>query len=414
MVVLALACAPIDTDSKVASDDLFPDGVCSPEVTVPVPAGADPVRADPDSPVYGDLPAPFQVRLGLSSNDPSTALSFTWRTDRDTLASVVEMQGPDGKMTRFPGASFLFSRGEARIHEVHACGLVPDSRYQYRVGGEQSFSTWKTIETPPSPSTSATFRFAVIGDTRTHPEVWGELSRAIDEADPDVILFTGDAVESGGDLADWDAFFNASGDLLSRRLLLFSHGNHEFLAPDYFAQIAMPGNEQWFDVRWKNLHFVALNDTVMDEDDVLVTQPVFMDTVFAADDADIWRVTFHHQDLYSITAAHESDLTLRHTWGPAFDRNHVAFDFEGHNHVYERTLPIKADALAADGRGTTYVVAGGGGAPLYGEAVSDQWFAFQRHVIHSWVLVDVTDESLTISAHDIYGRTLDVGTIAHP
>jgi hypothetical protein len=414
MLWLALACTPVDTDSIAQYDALFPDDVCSPEVTVPGPVGAAVVPADRDAPVYGDLPAPFQVRLGLPTSDPSTSRSFTWRTDRETLVSTVEIQGPSGYVGTFAGASFLFDRGDARIHEVHACGLAPGAAYRYRVGGPQAFSTWHEMSTPPSPSTSDSFRFAVVGDCRDHPEVWGMLARAMDQANPDFILFTGDAVSSGSNLSDWDAFFNAAGEQLARRPLLFAHGNHEFLAPDYFAEVSMPGNEQWYDVRWRNAHFVALNDTVVDDADMTTTEPAFMDAAFGGDDPMVWRVTFHHQDLYAITQAHASDLPLRAAWAPVLDRNHVAFDFEGHNHAYERTSPIKADALAPDGKGTTYVVAGGGGAPLYYESVPDQWYANQRHVIHSWVMVDVTPETVTLSAFDVHGRLLDTTTVQHP
>ena len=86
-------------------------------------------------------------------------------------------------------------------------------------------------------------------------------------------------------------------------------------------------------------------------------------------------VCFFHHCAYSTTAQHASDGGVRGAWAPLFDCYQVDLVLQGHNHLYERTDPIRANAPtreAPDGStiepakdGTTYIVAGSAGRPRY-------------------------------------------------
>jgi hypothetical protein len=92
---------------------------------------------------------------------------------------------------------------------------------------------------------------------------------------------------------------------------------------------------------------------------------------------------FHHC-AYSTTDAHASDGGVRAAWCDLFDRYHVDLVLQGHNHVFERTDPIRAGqptTVAADNSvvypdtdGTVYYTVGCAGRPRYnfapGEAES--------------------------------------------
>ena len=70
--------------------------------------------------------------------------------------------------------------------------------------------------------------------------------------------------------------------------------------------------------------------------------------------------------------------------------------FSGHDHAYERALPI---------RGVTYVVTGGGGKHLYGVRANGQTAASAS--AHHATLVRVSGEHLTLEAVKPDGTVLD-------
>ncbi len=79
-------------------------------------------------------------------------------------------------------------------------------------------------------------------------------------------------------------------------------------------------------------------------------------------------VVFMHHAPYSTSSAHGSEGGVREAWVPLFDQYSVDLVISGHNHSYERTLPLRHGAVTTDSRtlvdssaGTTYVTAGGGG-----------------------------------------------------
>lgn len=84
-------------------------------------------------------------------------------------------------------------------------------------------------------------------------------------------------------------------------------------------------------------------------------------------------VAFYHHCAYVSGGDNGSDAGVRATLAPLFDEFGVDLAVQGHNHLYERTDPIKAGhsrASAPDGAtvhpasdGTTYICAGSGGRP---------------------------------------------------
>ncbi len=86
-------------------------------------------------------------------------------------------------------------------------------------------------------------------------------------------------------------------------------------------------------------------------------------------------VAFFHHCAYSTTNNHASDGGVRDALDPLFSRYQVDLVVQGHNHVFERTDPIRNGVRtrsAPDGStvhpsrdGVTYICAGSGGRPRY-------------------------------------------------
>ena len=119
---------------------------------------------------------------------------------------------------------------------------------------------------------------------------------------------------------------------------------------------------------------------------------------FRADPAIDFIIAFYHHCAFSTCSSHSSDGGVRSTLGPLFAQYQVDLAIQGHNHLYERTNPIRYDAAKNGGSssvqavslsprdaavvhpatdGTTYVVVGSAGWPRYdwgGPVESDRNF----------------------------------------
>jgi 3',5'-cyclic AMP phosphodiesterase CpdA len=101
-----------------------------------------------------------------------------------------------------------------------------------------------------------------------------------------------------------------------------------------------------------------------------------------------FKVFFGHHPAYS-SGSHGSTKKMQEYLQPLFEGNGVQLVFAGHDHTYERTI-INV---------ITYVVSGGGGAPLYGlEQLKDNPKGLVFREIYNFVQIDVTANGLVLSA----------------
>ena len=129
----------------------------------------------------------------------------------------------------------------------------------------------------------------------------------------------------------------------------------------------------------------------------------------AADPAIKWRVAFDHRPFYSTGQRHGADHTYVKWVRPVLEKYHVDVVFSGHEHTYERTLPMLNGVARSEspktwtqGAGPAYVVTGGGGAPVYNDfGPAQPWDAVRRKG-HEHVRVDI----------DASGNTLRLTAIA--
>jgi len=408
MLLLPALLAGCHTLEKIAEDSAVTAGACGDPILVPLSAfDTDPaVPADPDEPTFGSTrPDPFQVHLSWV-HEPSTSMAMVWRTDADTRASRVQYGTDSSYGSEVSGASFFAIEDTefGRIHEAHVCGLSPGTTYHYRVGGEGHWSEGRTFTTAPAPGTPARFRFLVAGDSRDNQAVWGQILAAAEPMAPDFYMFSGDAVDLGTNMDEWDAWYQNGEGYLDRRPLMLAHGNHEFNVQPFYALVAHPGNEQWFSFDYAHAHFVVLNDTVAVTDGRTI-QAQWMEQDLAAT-TQPWRFAFHHIPAYSSCTTHGSEPDLQEKWSPVEEAGGVAVDFAGHNHNYERSVPLRGGAEVPATEGTTYVVSAGAGADLYGNDRS-QPFTATATVDHNFVLVEVDGGTLTLTAYDLVGNVLD-------
>lgn len=417
-LVLAIsvgACAEWSTQREaraINADGAIND--CDPEIGLPTNVFNLAVSpADPHAEIYGEeAPDPFAVRLNWPSSDPSTSISIVWRTDNETLASAVELWSREERVMRFEGASFLFggrgdSAGDHRVHEFKICsGLKPDTEYHYRVGGEGHWSEIRSFRTAPEPGTFDSFRVAVMGDSREGYDIWGDIARQADTHDPDFFVFAGDMVQTGSMQHEWDEWFTQAEDVLSRKVVVPTHGNHELLAIHYFANWSLPHNEEWFQIRYGDLYLISLNDTVFDMQHRELEQVEYMDQVWGQAPADAWKVPVHHHSIYASSSRHGSNHQLRRQWEPSYDQHQPQLVLAAHNHTYERSVPIRNGEPANEGEGTVYIVTGGAGAPLY-RGQDERWYNEVFNATEHFMIADFGPDQIDVVVRDMAGNVID-------
>ncbi len=397
LFLLALACTP-----EPAVRDTAPvtgPRACGVTLREPPMLGEDAEDlpfAVPHVPVLGADPEPWNMRRGIH-DDPAYDATFLWQTDLGTLASRLALDGPDGAVS-VDGASFPAADDSSRLHELHLCGLEPATTYSYRVGGRGAWSEDFEFTTAPVEA-DAEVRLVVLGDSRDDLKIWTQVLEQAADFEPDLLLHTGDVVALGGLQSLWDEFFAVSEGVLASTPMVVVHGNHEFMAPNFWGGFALPDAEQYFSVDWGALHLVGLNDMatgdmVQEQDDWLAQD--------LADNERAWPIGSHHQPTWT-DGNHAANIESREDWNPLFEQHAPTLIVAGHNHLYERTVPILGEEQ--DEAGVTYLTIGGSGAPLYGTG-SDWFLALTESVYHVLVL-DMTSERLDAVAYRLDGSVLD-------
>jgi hypothetical protein len=222
-----------------------------------------------------------------------------------------------------------------------------------------------------TPAQDRSLTFMVLGDTRTGHEAHQRVvDKMLELGPPPLYLHTGDLVSDGSELSQWDTFLDIEHDLMQVSTLYPTMGNHERNHSNYFDVLNPPG--PWYSFDSGDAHFVCLQ--VDGYGDYTPGQPQY--EWLASDLANTskpWKFVFFHIPPYS-SGGHGSDLNVRQALCPLFEQYGVNIVFNGHNHCYERSVA----------NGVTYIVTGGGGAPLYpklNDNPANVYFASIHHFV---------------------------------
>jgi 3',5'-cyclic AMP phosphodiesterase CpdA len=257
---------------------------------------------------------------------------------------------------------------------------------------------------PPSaaggPATAAAlFRFVAYGDTRDQHEIHREIVKGVISFKPALVLQTGDLVHHGDAAEEWRIFDQITGDMRRQIPYYPARGNHDVGTSGFYEQrVTQPvlsGNKHFYSFEKENLHFVAL-----DTQQALgptSEQGRWLEADLAKAQAEgRFIVPFFHKAIFSIGphAVERDVVALRPILHLLFKKHGVRLAFEGHDHIYYRTVRD----------GITYVVTGGGGAPLYDEAhpelrVPGDVFA----AVHHFCVADVYADRVAVK---VYRRDL--------
>jgi 3',5'-cyclic AMP phosphodiesterase CpdA len=254
---------------------------------------------------------------------------------------------------------------------------------------------------PPVASPTGPFRFVVLGDFGSGSEAELRIAGAIDEwsdAHPvNALVTTGDNVyESGAPAQFAEAWHGPFGWVSAEGITVVATlGNHDIEtqggAP-VMGLLDMPS--RWYTRRIGPVEFIVLDANRPTDP----RQLEFLRNALASSTAR-WKVAVFHQPAYSCSR-HGSTPEVDDHWLPLLARDGVDLVLNGHDHAYQRFGPIE---------GTTYVVTGGGGAPLYDEDDCPDGTPTPevKRVVHHFVTLVVSDSRLRIEALDSRLRSID-------
>ena len=385
-----------------------------------------------DSTTFGPDATPRAVHVTWPA-DPSSAIAVLWRTDAATRASVVQIGTSMSSLDRtVVGHVSVGGAGPnaAPMHEVHVCGLAPDTTYYYRVGGEGHWSAVQSFKTAPAPGrTDYDVNFAVSGDSRdsfaVFHEVQQQMLRTSGMRQPDFQVFSGDAVFLGQIQGSWNQWFDNGAPTMGRMPFLLAHGNHDGLAINYLVQFAQPQadaadqDELYFSLDYGPIHFVVLNDTPRGGDlSSLAGQQL---TWLRADLTRArmnrarvpWIIVVHHKPCFgsSVHSAAVDTEFIRRTWPPVYNEFGVDLVLSGHEHDFEVSKELDGMGREVSGaRGTIYMVAAGAGAQLY-EARTRAWTRYSESVVN-FLLVHATNRVLEVTPHRGDGTVITQGRVS--
>lgn len=373
---------------------------------------------------YPSSGAPDHLQLTWQ-DDPRTGVTVQWRTDETVQDSILWLapSGDDGsgRILRAEAAALtsrqVVNDPDIRLHRVRLDDLTPATDYEYAVSADNG-QTW-TRRRPFRTAAEAgaePYSFIYLGDPQNGLDEWGDLIRQSDSRFPEArfYMIAGDLIDHGTERDNWDQFFHEGSTVFDRTPVVPAIGNHDSHGGHptlYLQQFALPDNgaETLDPGRTYHVTYQDLLVVVMDSNYDLVEpelQTEWLDRVLGESDAR-WKVVIYHHPFYASRPGRDNH-PLRDNWGPIFDRHNVDIAFQGHDHAYMRTVPMRDHRPAAEGEhGTVYLVAVSG-TKMYEQELPD-FAAFGAVNTRTYQIIEVDPVAGTLAyrAVDADGSVID-------
>ena len=299
--------------------------------------------------------------------------------------------------------------------------LAAGESYQYTIKLDER--TLHTAAFQTNRPAGEPFSFAIFGDSGKGTRAQFQLAARMAQRNPDLVLHTGDLIYSGGERYHYkERFFDAYAGMLQRVCFWPSIGNHDvgddgedsayfevFELPENGPPGVTPEHDYWFD--YGSARIVVI-DTEHDATTIATKVTPWLSEVLTDCAAD-WKFVVLHRPPYT-AGPHNPCLAARESLCPIFEQTGVDIVFAGHDHMYERTYPMRAGEKTDDSTGVVYVVTGAGGASLYDALPLDQrpdYFAAINADIHSFTHVSIDGWRLTLEQESTNGDILDRWTL---
>ena len=356
--------------------------------------------------------------------DPCASQAVQWRSAPSDAEGVLQYRKKDSAenaVTEVTAARSVLNdpliANNPVVHrfEARLTGLEPATAYVYRVGSKtgDAWSDWAEFRTAPCRGES--FSFLYLGDAQVGFDTWETMLHQACARCPKAAfcIMAGDLANRGRDRDDWDNLFHATRGVFDRMPVVPAIGNHECssgtLPQLYLDQFALPENgpegvlaERAYHFEYGNALFVVLDSNIAAK-----KQRAWLEKQLA-DSKATWKFAVYHHPAYS-SAPHRDNTEVREEWCDLFDKYHVDMAFQGHDHAYLRTPPMKGEkAVGSPTEGTIYVVSDSG-SKFY-EQGQHEYAAVAFPKVSTYQTIDIeagAADKLTYRAYDRDGKLRD-------
>ncbi|OGS66705.1 MAG: hypothetical protein A3J79_06900 [Elusimicrobia bacterium RIFOXYB2_FULL_62_6] len=342
-----------------------------------------------------------------------------FRTDAATAAWLSYGAAPDCER-------FLTLTPEGTEHAAALFGLLSDTTHCYRIylpdsvstavykAHENTFKTFRDSEKPY-------FNFLIFGDSGSGSEEQLEIAAQMEKFDTDFVVHVGDMVESGLDSDADMKYFEPYANMLAKYPFFLTLGNHDygkrnqsktFLKENYipFHSTPLTGQPPYYyffdngDARFFVLDANFLNGSKWAPPLEPGSRQYKWLELYLSRTQKAWKFVIVHEPLYS-TGAHGAIQAQREALEPLFLKYKVDLVFQGHDHDYERTQPVK-EGLPDEKEGIVYITLGGGGQALYFQRANEDWSDKFLPVYH-FARVAVNGSNLVMNVYNKDGQVID-------
>jgi uncharacterized protein (TIGR03437 family) len=334
---------------------------------------------------------------------------------------------PDGHVTTVPASVESFPPSVTGLaqtfyqYQADLSGLKPGASYAYRI--TQNGATLNSGSEFFSTAAPGNVSFLVFGDSGQDTPQQIQIAKLM-QSEPGVsfLVHTGDLTYPTGTFGLYDGnYFGLNASLFGRLPVFPTPGNHDYMADNAAAFVAahsLPASGvdpadlgRYYSFEWGEIHFSCVDSNLLSVADASARMLAWLDRDLAAA-RKFWKIVLVHHAPYP-TGHHLGDplcVAAHQQINPLAERYGVQLVLAGHEHGYERTVPLSSDQPAVPGFGTTYVISGGGGADLHN--VNPGGLTALAMSVYHYLRIDVTAASLTLRATDLNGGLIEKVTIA--
>jgi hypothetical protein len=405
--------------------------VLSPQKYLTSPPGAAKQDSTILAPTDGSAPPAITLVRGPYLQMPAPrSMTVVWAT-RQSGSAEVRYQLPGGTLLATTAASRLVSNSVTGLgydyyqHEAALTNLSPASIYTYTpyVNGVAA-AAQSSLRTPPSAGTGSV-SFVAFGDSGVGSTEQRQIGALIGQETADLALHVGDIVYGSSDTTGnasyptYQSWFFDTYSWLPRIPFTPTEGNHDSNALNqngraYLDLFSLPANgaipERYYSYDAGPVHVIVLDTEYAFQDTTRRAEQMAWAASDLAATSQPWKIAVFHKSPYSSGSEHGSDLTVRQEFGSLFEHYGVDLSLSGHDHGYERSVPIRESTNTSD-HFVTYIVTGGGGAALYSFGTSS-WTAYSASR-YEYVRGKVDACTLSLEAVGIDGSVFDRTSLSH-
>ncbi|MDG1351211.1 MAG: metallophosphoesterase [Crocinitomicaceae bacterium] len=353
------------------------------------------------------------LRVGpyLQNASPNT-MTVMWETSIID-ESIIEW-GNSTVLGNSTFGTFVTGSGMSKVHTVQLTGLIPNSRYYYRIHTTAIEGQTFDFITPPLPESEKNFNIVSMSDMQqdgAHPEVFSDIVNAdlipfVDERygnNNDLaynlayVFIPGDLVTTGGNYPSWKStFFDPAQTLFNHIPVYPVAGNHEQNSENYFRYFNLPTNgtntndylEHWYYTDYSNVRLIGLETNsgyrVQEQLDWLQTT---LNDACANTNIDFVFAQLHHPHKSELWIAGNTDYTgeiidVLESFSTGCGKPSV--HFFGHTHGYSRGQSRDHKHLMVN------VASAGGAIDNWGEYAQQDYKEYSKSTDdYGFVLVEV-------------------------